>query len=186
MSLFNGIKKSIGSSLCKANAESSKVVRIAVNFDDAKRVGIIYDATDSERFEIVKEYAKEIRESGKEVKALGFVNDKQTGRHQLPTIDLDFFTLKDLNWYLKPSGHTIRNFINGDHDILICLDMEGCLPLQFIAGSSKAKYRVGKYDPKNQSYYDLMIDLQKNENLSYFIEQVNHYINLINKKEDAG
>lgn len=181
MSILQGIKKTAGRYMAARMAAKSKTARKAVNFESAKKIGILYDATDMEKFEIVKQYAKNLRLRKKEVKALGFVNAKQTDRHQQPTIDLDFFTLNDVNWYYKPAGHIVNNFIHAKHDILICLDLDGCIPLQFISAVSSAGFRVGKYNKANQSFYDMMIDLQNNANLSYFIEQVNHYLEMINK-----
>jgi len=185
VSIIEKITKRIGEIACHRAAAHVKVIRDAKNFEQAKKIGILYDATDLEEFEIVKEYAKVIREERKEVKALGFVNEKETQSNQMPTIDLDFFTKKDLNWYHKPGGYIVENFINTEYDILISLNFNDCYPLQYISAVSKAKFRVGKYDEKYKLYYDLMIDLQNNNNLSYFIELVNHYINMINREKGA-
>ena len=183
MGFIEKMKNRIGAIACQRAAAQVKVIRDAKNFEQSKKIGILYDATNLEEFEIVREYAKMIREKKIEVKALGFVNEKETQSNQMPTIDLDFFTKRELNWYDKPGGYIVENFINTEYDILISLDFNDCYPLQYISAVSKAKFRVGKYDEKFKLYYDLMIDLQNNNNLSYFIELVNHYINMINREK---
>lgn len=180
MSLINNIKLKIGNYFCREIALNSKIKRKSVNYEQAKKIGILYTATNQENFEVVKNYTRKIRESKKTVRALGFVNHKELHRDQSPTVDLDFFTLKDVNWYYKPGGHIVENFTNENYDILICLDTESSLSVQYILANSKANFRVGKYEERNKIFFDFMIDLQNKNNLSYFIEQVNHYINLIN------
>ena len=56
------------------------------------------------------------------------------------------------------------------------------MPVKYLAGSSKAKFKVGKYE-KDLSIYDMMIDV-KEDNLSSLIYEIKHYLNLINKKNE--
>lgn len=181
MTILSAIKHHIGKQICRRNALNSNIKREAINFQQAKKIGILYDASNLEEFNIIKNYAKQIRALKKEVKALGFVNGKDLDYTQQPTIDLDFFTIKNTNWYYKPFGIIIDNFVNEKYDILICLDMACHLPVQHILAGSKAKFRVGRYNKDEHIFFDFMIDLQNINNIPYFIEQVNHYINLINK-----
>jgi hypothetical protein len=54
------------------------------------------------------------------------------------------------------------------------------VPVKYLAGGSKAKFKVGKYE-QDMSIYDMMIDVKK-DTLSALIAEVKHYLNLINKK----
>jgi len=51
---------------------------------------------------------------------------------------------------------------------------------QYLAGGSKAKFKVGKYE-EDLSIYDMMIDVKK-DTLSALVTEVKHYLNLINKR----
>ena len=54
------------------------------------------------------------------------------------------------------------------------------MPVKYLAGGSKAKFKVGKYE-QDLSIYDMMIDV-KQDSLSALINEVKHYLNLINQK----
>ena len=99
---------------------------------------------------------------------------------KMPMLQFDFFFLKDLNWYYKPQNYIIKNFLEKDYDILINLCTSNCVPVKYLAGGSKAKFKVGKYE-QDLSIYDMMIDVKK-DTLSALITEVKHYLNLINKR----
>src|ERR1017187_3796836 len=148
--------------------------RKVMSMKDAKRIGLLYNATESEDFEIVKTYVRKLLADKKEVTSLGFVDKKELPANQFAKLGLDFFTRKNLNWYMVPDSPLVTNFINEDFDILINLNIGACFPLQYISADRKAKYRVGQYDIKNAIYYDLMIHTPKNETLKHFIEQTDY------------
>src|SRR6185436_19560118 len=75
-----------------------------VSFDAAKKIGLLYDATEPKDFEIVKEYVKHVRSRQKEVLALGYVDKKTLPQNQFAQLGLDFFTRKDLNWQHFPKS----------------------------------------------------------------------------------
>ena len=96
---------------------------------------------------------------------------------------IDFFFLKELNWYYKPQNYIIKNFLEKEYDILINFCTSNCVPVKYLAGSSKAKFKVGKFE-KDLFIYDMMIDIKK-DNLSALITEIKHYLNLINKKNEC-
>ena len=55
------------------------------------------------------------------------------------------------------------------------------MPVKYLAGGSKAKFKVGKLED-NSSVYDMMIDV-KQDSLESLIKEIKHYLNLINKNE---
>ena len=67
-----------------------------------------------------------------------------------------------------------------DFDILINLNIEKCFPLKYISAKTKAKFKIGRYDKKNAAYCDMMISTEENISLGKFIEQLLHYLNLLN------
>ena len=98
----------------------------------------------------------------------------------MPMLQFDFFFLKDLNWYYKPQNYIIKNFVEKDYDILINFCDDSCIPIKYLAGSSKAKFKVGKYQ-ENVDLYDMMLDVKENT-LAALIKEIHHYLNIINKK----
>ena len=70
--MLNGIKDFIGTFLLKRELKTVNHTR-KINkfkFENAKTVGIIFDATNPDDFEQVKRYANELRENNKKVKVL--------------------------------------------------------------------------------------------------------------------
>lgn len=149
-------------------------------FSQAINVGVIYDATEIQDLNKVKQLVKVLKEDHKNVKTLGYVNDKTTKDFQQSRLGVDFFLNTDLNWHLKPENHIVENFISEEFDILIDLNMELALPLVYIACKSKAKFKVGRYDENCNEIYDLMLQIGKGADLNEFISQLKHYLTLIN------
>jgi hypothetical protein len=71
--------------------------------------------------------------------------------------------------------------MTNNFDILIDLSTEEVFPLKWVVSLSKAKFRVGNLSyPDNPN--DLIINIKPNEDLSYLISQIKHYLNLINNR----
>jgi len=159
-----------------------KLVREAVSFDMARKIGLLYDATEDVNYEAVKQYVKSIRSEQKEVLALGYVDKKNLPPQQYAQYGLDFFTRKNLNWQMIPDNIIVNNFIREQFDILINLTSNKCFPLRYIAAVSHARFRVGRFDRKNTGCYELMIKVNGEPGMKSFIEQVEGYLRLIKTK----
>lgn len=183
MSWNKVIKLAIGRYMILKSLDYTKAQREAISFSGAKKIGILYNASDIRDYEMVKNYVKNIRAMQKDVTALGYVDKKELPENRFAKLGMDFFTRKHLNWFYKPNNTTVSNFINEEFDILITLNIDKSLPLYYITAVSKAKFRVGKFDKKSVNYHDMMIAVKKeNDNLEHLLEQVDYYINLINRK----
>ncbi len=130
------------------------------NIEEAESIGIIFNATHTVNYEIIKGLVKELHSRDISVTALGFVDSDNLIDHYLIRKGFDFFTHKNLNWYCRPVGNKISEFIHQEFDILINLSLEKFLPLDFIILESRAKFKVGKMF-ENQSAMDMMIDTSK-------------------------
>lgn len=130
------------------------------NIDEARTIGIIYNATNSVSFEIIKDFTKILAQKKIEVSVLGYVHSKKLIDHYLYRKGFDFFTKNNLNWYNRPKSDTVDDFMNKPYDILINLSLERYYPIQYVLALSPSSFKVGKYfDEPN--YMDLMIDIEK-------------------------
>ena len=153
-----------------------------VSFDEASKIGILYDATDERDSDSVKNYIKNIRANfKKDILAMGFVDRKETHKSQYAQFGLDFFTKKDLNFQMIPINPIVNNFINEKFDILINLNSGKCFPLRYISAMSKARFRVGRYSSSNTIYFDMMIKLNGEPPIRTVIEEIEHFLRLIKK-----
>ena len=181
MQFVEDIRQKVGDFFFKRELKSNPRQREVHNLHTSKSIGILYDATEREDMIKVSEFVNTLFKTKKDVKALGFVNLKELTHHHMPMLQFDFFFLKDLNWYYKPQNYIIKNFVEKDYDILINLCDSTCIPIKYLAGSSQAKFKVGKYD-EDVDLYDMMIDVKENT-LSALIKEVNHYLTVINQKD---
>ena len=172
---FNSIKKQFHFYFLKKDLRFHNASRKSVNLGEAKEIGILFDATDTDQKQIVENFTKQLKEQNKKTVLLGFYNFPK------PAINFsfDYFNRKNLNWHLEPIGHIVDNFIQRKFDILINLSVKEIVPLEYIAALSQAKFRVGPYEKDKTYCYDLMIDTQGRNDLNYLIEQVKHYLHLI-------
>ena len=153
-----------------------------VSFDEASKIGILYDATDERDSDSVKNYVKHVRSVyKKDILAMGFVDKKITHKSQYAQFGLDFFTRKDLNFRMIPENPIVNNFINEKFDILINLNSGKCFPLRYISAMSKARFRVGRYSSSNTIYFDLMVQLKGDPPIRTVIDETEHFLRLIKK-----
>ena len=180
MQFVEDIKQKVGDFFFKRELKSNPRQREVHNLHTSKSIGILYDATEMEDMLKVSEFVNTLFKTKKDVKALGFVNLKELTHNHMPMLQFDFFFLKDLNWYYKPQNYIIKNFVEKDYDILINLCPSTCVPIKYLAGSSQAKFKVGKYE-EDIDLYDMMIDVKENT-ISALIKEIHHYLTVINQK----
>lgn len=185
MGIFKNIKRFFAKNLLQRemNAHPRKPIAQKFRFDQLKTVGILFDASSQEDFELVKRYVVYLREHAKKVKVLGFFNTKQAPQLSYSKLEYDFFSSKEINWLGKPITHIIDNFMNEEYDLLIDLNIHDQFPLKYISALSKARFKVGKYKEQDEIIYDMMIDADNTQTLKYFLRQVDIYIGMLNKVE---
>jgi hypothetical protein len=130
------------------------------NINEAKTIGIIYNATNSVSFEIIRDFTRILMQKKIEVSVLGYVDSKKLIDHYLYRKGFDFFTKNNLNCYNRPKSDTVDDFMNKPYDILINLSLEEYYPIQYVLALSPSTFKVGKYF-EEPNYMDLMIDIEK-------------------------
>ncbi len=184
MEFFENIKRKVGFYLLGKEDLPKRTPKVA-NLETAKTIGILYDATTVENYNAVKDFVKILKDQKKQVKTLGYVGLDIPKDFQQAKLDFDFFLKKDLNWYNMPGHHLVDNFCNDQFDILIDFTLTPLLPQLFVLTWSKAKCKVGRQDEQFAYLFDIMIDINKKPELKYLIQQVRHYLTLINQTHNA-
>ena len=180
MQLIEDIKHRFGRWVFQKELKSNKRTKAVSNLENAKSIGILYEATDAAQIKKIEPFVKYFFELKKDVKALGYVNKKKLDNHHIPKLNYDFFYLKDLNWYYKPQNYIINNFVKKEYDILINLSDSNCIPIKYLVASSLAHFKIGQFEDGFE-IYDLMIKLDKEKSKERLMEEIKHYLNLINK-----
>lgn len=175
MHWFKRLRTRIHRLILNRNMLHNVQARKVVNLKDATNIGILFDASNLENVDLINEYSAKFRELGKRIELLAYYKStKNTEKHEFP-----FFTSQEINWYYKPRGEKVKRFMSTKFDLLINASIEDCEPLDYIAAMSKARYRIGCYSPEKTSHYDLMISLKQERTLSHYMDQVNHYLQII-------
>ena len=143
------------------------------HFSRLRAIGITFDA--AEDFEPIMKFKKNLEKHDFEVTLLGFFNTKDDPGVQR----FNYFTSATLNFKKVPTSEVTLKFIETPFDILINLDLNNNLPLNFVAAASAALFKVGKAGG-NPEHYDLMIELTKGGKVGQFIQEIRHTVNSIN------
>lgn len=181
--MLGAIRRRIGTyAFMKEVSHHSRQKRM-LNLMDARHIGIVYTLEDVPDYEKVSEFVAELQHDHKEVKALGFVKNRELISRFLPRLSFDFFSKKDMTWFYKPIHATVRDFISREFDILIDLSLQDSFPLRYICGLSKSYCKVGRFSEENAKYYDFMIDPKANVGFDEYLGYVKHYLTIINREK---
>jgi hypothetical protein len=173
MAFIDNLKEKMYQRQVKRLAGSKK--HTSCNFRDAKSIGIIFNAGNEKERDIVLEYKKRLeRDHRKKVRLLGFKDVKELTAQEI----YPCFCNKDIGWNQAPKREDILDFIEEPFDLLLALHMEDCPPLEFIAATSAAKFRIGHYREEKADYYDLLL-YGKGKTLRAFISQTESYLEKI-------
>jgi hypothetical protein len=183
--MFRKIRSLIGLHYFRKELKKTGRDRKLTNLRDAKKIGIIYNLDNVPDYDVVAEFVTQLQHDRKEVKALGYVKNKNLISRFLPKLSYDFFSVKDMNWFYKPVKDKVMDFIQKDFDLLIDLDMKDSLPLKYISGLSMSMCRIGRYSEGSTSCYDFMLDVNPSTPVTEFIRQITHYLTIINNDRKA-
>ena len=119
MTYLGKFKLKIGQSVFHRELTNNKRLKSVCNLDNAKSIGILYDATNEYQIKQIQPFISYFFDLKKDVKALGYVNAKKLSYCHTPKLQYDFFYLKDLNWYYKPQNYIIFLFYKIIYNIIL-------------------------------------------------------------------
>ena len=171
MNILNTIRDYFYESVLRQRSVD-RPVRSITNLTDAKTIGIIYDSTAPDNDIIIAKFAEMLRNKGKAVEVIAYVDDKKIDHKA----DVNIFNRKAVNWYSVPIDERVDAFCNKNFDLLICAMTSENKPLEYMAYVSKAKYRVGPFAENKTRFYDLMIQIDGKRDLNYLLQQMVHFL----------
>ncbi len=155
------------------------------NLAQSKNIGILFEIRSEEDLNTVRFFVSQIKERSRKITALGYVTKKELLQSLKSDNEFDFISRLDFNWQLKPNGYVIKNFMSDGFDMLIDLSLHRNIALLRISAFTKAKMKVARFDDKQNEYFDLLIDIGKDQSLKYLINQIKHYITKINEQNNG-
>jgi len=185
MKLFSNLRSGITNLVIKRLLRTRKRHKKVYNLSTARSIGIVFDGTNPKNFDGVFDFYKKLKiQTGIRLSVLGYINPDSVPNKFLIRNDVSFFSTNDVNWYYKPGGQDVVKFCNDKLDILINLDLNRQKPINFISSVSIARFKVGRYHSESK-FNDFSIRIDSEPTLEFFIQQVEHYLELINRPDLA-
>jgi hypothetical protein len=147
-----------------------------IKITEAKQVGLVFDATDKEVFEVIRKFIQQVKEYTKGIHAIGYIDEKITPNYSYIKTDIDLFNKKELKKLYQPQSPYIKTFIEDEKDILIDANIHDKLPLKFIVASSRAKCKVGMHTASNESMHDVCLATTPEQGLEFYLQQSLKYL----------
>ncbi len=97
-----------------------------------------------------------------------------------PGSETNSFFSSDLNWWGIPKPEKVRDFIETDFDLLLCIARESNFYLEYILALSKAKFKIGS-SLNEANPFDLNIKIEENRDTMYLAKQQIFYLAQLNK-----
>lgn len=176
MKWIEQLKNYIGRWQLAREVKTKRIKRKLIPFSQVEHIGIVYNAALKEDELLVSKYAQALRNEGKRVFMLGYVDLKQLPPSKKFMLNSEFFWREKLNGINLPIKGKIGQFLELEFDVLMSIYSEPLLPMQAVAAYSNAKYRVGPHLEDGLGFFDLMVDTGTEKGIPFLIEQLDFYL----------
>jgi len=147
----------------------------------ARSVGVLCEITNEDSYKSIYAIFSKLQMQDKNVRLVGYVNDKEVPFYCLPQLTCDFFSNKHLNWYGKPMMPQLLDFTKLEFDILIDFNYRDNAPIESLIALSKSKFIIGQNEG-SASYYDLFIN-DSNKEYGHFLDAIFKYTSKLSGNE---
>lgn len=144
-----------------------------VSLPHARSIGLICEITNEDSYKSIFHVFARLQESGRNVRLIGYVNDKEVPFYCLPQLTADYFCNKHLNWYGLPNMVQLNDFVKMDFDMVIDFNYRYNSPVKALLSLTRARFIIGRMS-ECASLYDLYLDCANCDNLKY-LEAIHNY-----------
>ncbi len=181
MKIIENIKNTIGRYLLhKGIKKTTKKVEVP-SFNNIHEIGIVYNATEKSNEDTILRFANYLREEGKKVFTLGYLDARTLPFNKKLHIQSEYFWKERLTPFNLPDPVKIGRFMDTHFDLLMNISFEDILSIQAISALSKAKYRMAAQIPHALSYNETLIDTGSNKDLKNLAMQMEHYLKSVQR-----
>ena len=177
MELFERIRLKIGYAILKRKIARTKRKIHYSNINKVKTIGIVWDASKTEDFACLSRFFQKMHDNKTDVKILGYFPGKNLPNQYTAIRYLTVIKKEELNWFYHPVTPETHTFVGNRFDVLIDLNFNKLLPLQYISSLSNAGLKVGLFDTKSgNAPFDLMMDLKNPVKVEDYLNHVIDYL----------
>jgi len=152
------------------------------DFASAKYVGVLSSPQDEVCTGHLRDFLCHLTQKGIQYSVFGYFDGNEIPENFLYWKGMDFITRKDLNIFSIPKSPVVDKFILEPFDMLINCTVTQHFPVEYVSQLSVAKCKVGIMR-EGESCYDLMIDIQKNRTIEYFLKNLEKYLSNIRQPQ---
>ena len=152
----------------------------SLSFEDMKNIALVYQLPeDKDDLMLLRKYANLLKEHKKSPFSMVFINEKEIPVNYTAKIDVEYFSLQDLDSLKIAKSRSLINFIDKEYDLLIDCSVENNSVIENIVRQSMSKLKIGPAHLDYSASFDIQIIIEKDKNLRYLLKNIDHYITLL-------
>ncbi len=178
------VKRSIQLYLLRRAMKKLEYKKRVVSYDNAKRVGLFFDAGADGRPAFINKIINNLEHDGKSVFVLGFFNQKKIPEGLKNNEKAGFVSKNCFSVWMRPKSDVVRNFVDQPYDLLIDLTVQGHFMVKYVAGITKASYKAGVHHSDYLCVYDLLLHLDEQTTDEKLADHAIHYLKILKTPEE--
>jgi hypothetical protein len=155
------------------------------SFETAKTVGLVFKVEKNALPPEVLSTMKFLTNKRINCSLIGYYDGEVLPESIINSSQMSVFTKKELSWYGRPIADDVTRFLQSGYDIVIdfCRQPE-VYPIQYIVSTVQASMIIGGVLYAHCPY-DLIIDAQQICTPEKYVEQIKHYLSIINNPQNV-
>jgi hypothetical protein len=153
--------------------KNNKGLRESVAYKAATRFGVVFCNDEQSKIGDADKLISFLKKDNKKVKVIA-----QENKSEVKHLPYDTFNADNFSFWGNFIGKPINDFINAEHDFLICLDDQPNHMVRSILANSRAKCRIGKFEENNQQTFEMLLE-DRTKNGHNWVDSVYRYIKII-------
>lgn len=170
----------VGRSIVKRKLKKNYRIKKFNSLKNAHKIGIVWDGSNIDYFKCITAFFLEMQEKGIQVDIVCYYPGKILPDEYTALRYITCFKRSDLNLFFIPHISDLDEFIDTPYEILIDINFKNHFPLYLVSALSKAEFKIGAGRTINHNTFDMTIEIGNKKDISYYIDQVRHYLEMIN------
>jgi hypothetical protein len=181
MEIFKTARLNFGKSVLKKKLARIRRKTSYPGFGMVKKIGIVWDASNPGEFASLSRFCQKMHERNIDVKVIGYYAGKNLPDQYTAIRYLSCFRNDEISFFYLPNSAETDAFISTKFDLLIDINFNKLLPLNYISYLSEARFKVGLSEENPASSpFDLMMELKSPVNIENYLSQSLQYLEMIN------
>lgn len=180
MELFKPIRLFAGGLKLSIRLKNTRRNKKFNSLHNTHKIGIAWDGSDTRDFEAIASFYHEMQKLNIQTDIICYYPDKVLPDKYTAIRYLSCIKESDLSYFYIPRSSDIEEFINTPYEILIDINNNNYFPLKYITVLSRAELKIGPDSSAYRDMLDMTIKISGNYEVSYYLEQVKYYLDMIN------